>query len=93
MKPNDIPANVVRKYEDNGWKGFKDFLWSDKHRKQRRLFMPYNDAKAIIKNEKINNIEDLIIFTKSNNKPNNFPFYPEMVYQRKGWKTFEEFFK
>lgn len=93
LKPNDIPANVVRKYEDNGWKGFKDFLWSDKHRKQRRLFMPYNEAKAIIKNEKINNIEDLIIFTKSNNKPNNFPFYPEMAYQRKGWKTFEEFFK
>ena len=44
-KPIDIPANVVRKYEEKGWKGFKDFLWSAKHRKERRKFMNYENLK------------------------------------------------
>ena len=47
-KPSNIPANVVRKYEDNGWKGFKDFLHSDKHRKHIKSFMKYREAKALV---------------------------------------------
>lgn len=92
-KPSDIPANVVRKYEGKGWKGFKDFLWSAKHRKARKLFMPYKEAKALIKSEKINTREALTKFTQSDKKPENFPQYPQMTYQRKGWESFEKFFK
>ncbi len=90
-KPNDLPANVVRKYEGKGWKGFKDFLWSDRHRKARKLFMSYNDAKALVSTKKINSEKKLIEFIGSIKKPNDFPEHPEMTYQRKGWKSLEEF--
>jgi hypothetical protein len=90
-KPSDIPANVVRKYEGKGWRGFKDFLWSDKHRKDRRKFMTYKDAKAILINEKIKSRNDLEKFVESVLKPNDFPELPQMAYQRKGWVSFEKF--
>lgn len=90
-KPNDLPANVVRKYEGKGWKGFKDFLWSDRHRKARKLFMSYADAKALVSTKKINSEQKLAEFIGSIKKPSDFPEHPEMTYQRKGWKSLEEF--
>ncbi len=90
-KPHNLPANVVRKYEGKGWKGFKDFLWSDRHRKARKLFMSYSDAKAIVSDKNINSEKKLFDFIGSIKKPKNFPDYPEMTYQRKGWKSLEEF--
>lgn len=92
-KPIDIPANVVRKYESKGWKGFKDFLWSDKHRKERRTFMSYADAKKVVKEHQIKSEKELEEFVKSDKKPDKFPTYPKMTYQRKGWVSFTEFFK
>ena len=92
-KPNDIPANVVRKYEGKGWKGFKDFLWSAKHRKARKLFMSYKDAKAIVKTEKIGSEKALEAFINSKKKPTDFPEHPQMTYQRKGWESLEKFLK
>jgi hypothetical protein len=90
-KPHNLPANVVRKYEGKGWKGFKDFLWSDRHRKGRKLFMSYSDAKALVSNKNINSEKKLFEFIGSIKKPNNFPEHPQMTYQRKGWKSLEEF--
>ena len=90
-KPNDIPSNVVRKYEKKGWKGFKDFLWSDKHRKERRSFMSYNEAKAIVARENLTSKDELIKFIESALKPDKFPELPQITYQRKGWISFEEF--
>ena len=92
-KPSDLPANVVRKYEGKGWKGFKDFLWSDKHRKSRKLFIPYNKAKELLKLENITTKKQLDQFIKSDKKPENFPEFPQMVYQRKGWVSIEQFLK
>ena len=90
-KPHNLPANVVRKYEGKGWKGFKDFLWSDRHRKARKLFMSYSDAKALVSNKNINSEKKLFEFIGSIKKPNNFPEHPQMTYQRKGWESLEEF--
>jgi hypothetical protein len=90
-KPINLPANVVRKYEGRGWKGFKDFLWSDKHRKSRKLFLSYADAKEVLKKNKILSENELIEFIKSEKKPSNFPDHPKMIYQRKGWESLEKF--
>ena len=92
-KPTDIPANVVRKYEEKGWKGFKDFLWSAKHRKDRRKFMSYKEAIALVKTHNLSNKAQLDKFLSSDVKPDNFPEFPNMVYQRKGWVNFDQFLK
>lgn len=92
-KPLDIPANVVRKYENKGWKGFKDFLWSDRHRNARKKFVSYEQAKLILKENNIKTLDQLGVFLNSVNKPDTFPKYPQMAYQRKGWISFEEFLK
>ena len=88
-----MPANVVRKYEGKGWKGFKDFLWSDKHRKSRKLYIPYDKAKDLLKKENIKTEKALGEFIGSDKKPDNFPDFPQIVYQRKGWVSVEQFLK
>lgn len=90
-KPIDIPANVVRKYENKGWKGFKDFLWSDKHRKHRRSFMSYAEAKAYLKENGIKTEKEFEAFRNSNKRPDNFPLHPSFIYQRKGWTNLKNF--
>lgn len=92
-KPSDLPANVVRKYDGKGWKGFKDFLWSDKHRKSRKLFIPYDKAKGLLRKENIKTEKALDQFIDSDKKPDNFPDFPQIVYQRKGWVSIEQFLK
>lgn len=90
-KPIDIPANVVRKYENKGWKGFKDFLWSDKHRQARKKFMPYAEAQSFLQKNNIDSKKKLENFIKSDKKPENFPEFPQMAYSRKGWVNLETF--
>ena len=90
-KPSNIPANVVRKYEGKGWNGFKDFLWSAKHRKARKKFMPYNEAKELIKTLKITSEEDFKNYIANGNSPSNLPCYPSFTYSRKGWENWKSF--
>jgi hypothetical protein len=47
-KPEDIPTNVARKFADEGWKGYKDFLQSNIHRLNFSKFKPYSEAKEFI---------------------------------------------
>jgi len=90
-KPSNIPANVVRKYEGKGWNGFKDFLWSAKHRKARKKFMPYNEAKELIKSLKITSEEDFRNYIANGDSPSNLPCYPSFTYSRKGWENWKSF--
>lgn len=97
-KPKNIPANVVRKYEGIGWKGFKDFLGSNIHRKHIRSFMKYNEAKKLvlklgIKSEKqYRDFIDNKLITKFGKAPKNLPQEPRIIYRRQGWKGWKEFF-
>lgn len=90
-KPMDIPANVVRKYEDKGWKGFKDFLWSDKHRKTRRKFLSYSEAQQVLQENNVTTAAELKKFIASKKRPSDFPEHPSFTYSRKGWSNVEEF--
>ncbi len=90
-KPSNIPANIVRKYEGKGWNGFKDFIWSAKHRKNRKRFMTYKAAQEFIKNLKIYSEKDFENFVKKGNPPSNLPVYPGFIYSRKGWSGWDNF--
>jgi hypothetical protein len=96
-KPANIPANVVRKYEGNGWKGFKDFLHSDKHRKHIKSFMKYREAKALIVGLGIKSEAEYLDYAqgklvdKYGKAPKNLPENPRVIYRRQGWKSFKEF--
>jgi len=91
IKPSNIPANVVRKYEGKGWNGFKDFLWSAKHRKARKKFMSYKIAEQFIKSLKINSEKDYENYIKKNDHPSDLPDYPSFTYSRKGWENWNKF--
>lgn len=96
-KPDSIPANVVRKYEGNGWKGFKDFLHSDKHRKNIKSFLKYKEAKTIVVNLGIKSEQDYLDYLSGKSeqkygKPSKkLPENPRVIYRRQGWKGWKEF--
>jgi len=97
-KPSNIPANVVRKYEYIGWKGFKDFLASNVHRKNIRSFMKYTEAKKLVSKLGINTekkyhefLENELVSTLGK-APKNLPAEPRVIYRRQGWKGWKDFF-
>ena len=53
--------------------------------------MSYNEAKAIVSRENLTSKDELIKFIESALKPDKFPEFPQMTYQRKGWISYEEF--
>ena len=55
--------------------------------------MSYKDAKTLVKANNISNKAQLDKFISSDLKPENFPDLPNMVYQRKGWVSFDQFLK
>lgn len=90
-KPSNIPANVVRKYEGKGWNGFKDFLWSAKHRKARKKFMSYDEASEFVQKLNIKSQADFNKLIEKGDFPDNFPSYPSFIYGRKGWENWNKF--
>ena len=55
--------------------------------------MSYEEARKIVKENKINSESALEKFVTSKVKPDKFPDHPQMAYQRKGWLSFDEFVK
>lgn len=89
-KPNDIPTNVSRKYKNEGWVSYKDFLWSNIHRKKYSKFRSYEDAKAFVHTLNLSDYKNWKDYLKGNlkelpTKPKDIPANPAGVYKDKGW--------
>ena len=69
-KPNDIPTNVSRKYKNEGWVSYKDFLWSNIHRKKHSKFRSYEDAKAFVHTLNLSDYKNWKDYLKGNLKGN-----------------------
>mgnify|MGYP000232548375 FL=1 len=55
--------------------------------------MSYENALSVVKTNNISNKAELNKFLASPVKPDNFSNFPNIVYQRKGWVSFDQFFK
>jgi predicted helicase len=90
--PNDIPSTPSRTYKNNGWRGFGDWLGTDRIATHKRKYMSFEEAKKYVQNLGIRNHMEWIEFVFKKNLPNDIPSNPNLVYKNDGWKGYGDFF-
>ena len=89
-KPKNIPSYPAKFYEKKGWTNWPTFLGNSNNPKNK-IFFNYDDAKKIIKKEKLKTRADWYRFVKSGNKPDNIPAHPSRFYKNMGWIDIYDF--
>ena len=84
-KPDNIPADPSWVYKDNGWRGMGDWLGTGIIATQKRQYLPFNEARDLVRQLNLKKKEEWIAWAKSNEKPNNIPASPDGIYKDKGW--------
>ena len=90
QRPNDIPGNPSRVYKNDGWKGFGDWLGSNKVANQNKVFSPYIEARKFVHKLKLRSQKDWNIYCQENTRPLNIPRSPAGVYKNKGWISWND---
>ena len=88
-KPDDIPSTPNGTYKNKGWKGFGDFLGSNRVATQDRQYRDFESAREFVRSLGIKGDKEWREYYKSGNKPDDIPSAPWLVY--KGWKGFGDF--
>lgn len=83
-RPSDIPANPSRLYKKQ-WQGWGDFLGTKRIANQKRLFLPFEEAREYARSLGLKERNDWLEWAKSDARPNNIPAYPNETYEKKGW--------
>ena len=84
----NVPATADRVYKKKGWVSWGEFLgYDDRYRDIVNL----EDAKDILKEIKIKDINHWRKYTKSNSFDKRLPRDPHTYYKGKGWKGFRDF--
>lgn len=84
-KPKDIPNNPRGTYKNSGWISMPDWLGTDNVHTQYREYLPYNEAKTIVRSFNIKSVSAWRTFCKSNKLPKNIPTAPNEHYKISGW--------
>jgi hypothetical protein len=84
-KPADIPANPNTVYSDQ-WQGFGDWLGTGNIANHRRVFRPFEEARAFVRTLGLKNVAEWYTYCRSGGKPPDIPATPERVYKDSGWQ-------
>ena len=86
-KPKDIPANPAGVYAKEGWIGWGDWLGTGtiSPSEKSKLFLPFEDARIIVRALGLKNIKEWREWAKSSSKPKDIPANPAGVYAKEGW--------
>jgi superfamily II DNA or RNA helicase len=91
-RPMIFPSDPARQYQDEGWKGYGDFLGTGAVAKQNMVWMPYSEAESLMRSLKIDSYKKFKDWKAQGNRPSDFPKAPDNVYTGKGWKSWGVFF-
>lgn len=87
-KPEFIPASPARKYKDEGWINYGDWLGTGEVASYLREYLPFEQARKIVRKLGLKKEEDWRLYCKNKKKPENIPAYPAGVYKNDGWKGY-----
>jgi superfamily II DNA or RNA helicase len=90
--PTDIPRNPHQTYKGKGWIGFGNWLGTNRLANFDIIYMPFDDAKKIVRELGIKSANEWRRYCKSGNKPSNIPNAINKTYENKGWKGWGDFF-
>jgi superfamily II DNA or RNA helicase len=84
-KPIDIPASPSNYYEDYGWTNWGDWLGTGYVSPRERKYLPYVDAKKIVRGLNLESSNQWREYCKGENRPSNIPSNPNTTYKNNGW--------
>jgi hypothetical protein len=87
-KPYNINSKPQRFFKNNGWKGWGDFLGTNRISNKDKKFLSFNEAKLYISKLNLNTYTE---WKNLKNKPNFIPFNPDRTYKKDGWKNWSDF--
>ena len=89
QRPKDFPSNPHKVYT-NEWRGWGDFLGTGNISVRNRDWMSFQDAKTLMQRQGIRTREQFQEWSKSEQRPKNFPSTPHQTYKNKwrGWGDF-----
>jgi superfamily II DNA or RNA helicase len=86
-KPRDIPASPWAVYE-NDWISMGDWLGNGQRRGGWR---PLEEARAFVQTLKLKNVKEWRVYAKSENRPEDIPVNPDVVYRDNCWIGWGDF--
>jgi superfamily II DNA or RNA helicase len=86
-KPRDIPASPQAVYK-NDWISWGDWLGNGQRRGGWR---PLEETRAFVQTLKLKNNNEWRVYAKSENRPEDIPVNPEVVYRDSGWIGWGDF--
>ena len=90
-RPAEIPYIPERSYPDE-WISYADWLGaSNTRRKKTDKFLPFTEARNIVRGLHIMTSTNWAIFTKSKEFPSNIPKEPHRAYKDNGWAGYTDF--
>jgi hypothetical protein len=93
IRPDDIPTNPNKAYEEEGWKGMGDWLGTGTIATHLRVYLPFEKARAFVHSLELKSQTEWSKFCKGQmpekeTLPLNIPAKPSESYAEKGWKGF-----
>jgi superfamily II DNA or RNA helicase len=85
FRPDDIPANPLRAYENKGWISWGDWLGTDAIANQNRIYRSFEDARNFSRSLGLKNQDEWRIWSKTQSNPNDIPANPAKTYKNNGW--------
>lgn len=92
-RPDNIPSNPDIAYAEKGWKGYGNWLGTNRISNKHRVHRPYEEAREFVRSLHLKSAREWLMFTKGQmpNKgllPLDVPKNPRGAYLNKGWKGF-----
>ncbi len=91
MLPSDIPSAVNKVYENDGWKGWGDFLQTNVVANYNKQYLTYDAARKYAISNKIQSVREWRELCKSKKFNPLIPTNPNVTYKAKGWENWGKF--
>jgi len=85
LKPINIPVAPNFVYQKQGWAGFQDWIGIEPSLRNKKDYLPYEQAKEFVHTLRIKTLQAWRDYCKSGKKPPNIPTYPNLTYKENDW--------
>jgi len=91
-RPNDIPSDPYAVYKNRGWKGWGDWLGTNRIANFNFQYRSFEEARSFVTRLNLKNQKEWRDWIKTSNKPDDIPSNPARTYRNRGWKGWGDWF-
>ena len=84
-KPYDIPASPAKKYANEGWSSWGDWLGTGTIAPFNRIYRSFEEARRFSRSLRLRNHNEWQMWSKTQSKPDDIPADPANVYRDSRW--------